>query len=346
MNIDKKYIDYTIKTLIELLKIHSPSGYTKEIESKTIELVKELGLEAKKNKKGNVIFELGGEGNPLILMAHLDTLGLMVRSIKSNGRIRFIPISDYSSIFVATENVTIFTRDNKQYSGTVQPVKSSVHVWGNVDKIVKNEEDMEIVLDEPVKTAEDVRALGIESGDIISYDCRTKITKSEYIKSRHLDDKISCAILLGLAKIISNNNIKLNRKVSIMFSVHEEVGHGGATGITEETNEVIAVDMGVVGDDLTCDEHMVSICAKSNSGPYNYDLVSELIKSAKATNADYSVDVYPKYGSDVDVSVKAGYDIVHGLLGPGISASHGYERGHIDGISNTLKVLYKYVTKY
>jgi len=343
MENNAKYTEYMVEQLTRLLAIHSPTGYTTSVEDVSVDIIKKLGFNPRKNIKGNVICELGGQGEPMMLAAHIDTLGLMVRSIKSDGRLRFSPINGYCNIYAATENVTIFTRDGKQYSGTIQPVKSSVHVWGSIDKVVNSDEDMEIVIDEIVKTADDVKVLGISAGDIISYDCRTVVTDSGYIKSRHLDDKISCSILLGLAKMIADGELKLKRKVSIMFTVHEEVGHGGSTGISEDVVEVISVDMGVIGDDLSCDEHMVSICAMDSAGPYNYDVTSRLINAAKAAGALYAVDVYPHYGSDVDTSLRAGYEIAHGLIGPGIAASHGYERGHKDGMNNTLKLLYEYL---
>lgn len=343
MTIQENYIEYMKSTLLDLLSVHSPTGYTFDVEKRAMALIRDMGLTPRQSTKGNVIFDLGGEGNPLLLTAHIDTLGLMVRAIKSNGRLRYTPLNGYCNMYAATENVTIFTRSGKEYTGTIQPVKSAVHVWGDIDKKVESDEDMEIVIDEKVNSEDDVKALGIETGDIIAYDCRSVITPSGYIKSRHLDDKISCAVLMGLAKMAVDGQITFNRKVSIMFTVHEEVGHGGAAGIPEDVREVIAVDMGVIGDDLTCDEHMVSICAKDSSGPYQYHLVSRLIHAAKDADAEYSVDIYPRYGSDVDGSLYAGYDILHGLIGPGIASSHGYERGHVDGMVNTLKLLTKYL---
>ena len=187
---------------------------------------------------------------------------------------------------------------------------------------------MEILLDENVDTKDDVAGLGIQTGDIIAMDPRTVITKSGYIKSRFLDDKLSASVLLGLARAVAAGEVKLARKVSLLFTVYEEVGHGGAF-VPADTCEMISVDMGCVGADLGCTERMVSICAKDSGGPYNYELVSALADTARRLSLDYAIDVYPHYGSDVEATLRAGYDIRHGLIGPGVYASHTYERAYV-----------------
>ena len=202
---------------------------------------------------------------------------------------------------------------------------------------------MEIVLDEDVRSAADTRALGIEVGDIVCFDPRTKRTASGYLKSRFLDDKLSVGILLGFAKYLADNKITPARKVYAHITVYEEVGHGGSGSLPAGVTEAISVDMGCVGDGLQCTEKQVSICAKDSGGPYSYDVVGKLIDAAKKTGADYAVDVYPHYGSDVEATLRSGADIRHGLIGAGVYASHGYERSHIDGVYNSIKVLCGYL---
>ena len=202
---------------------------------------------------------------------------------------------------------------------------------------------MEIVLDEDVNTAADTRALGIEVGDIVCFDPRTRRTASGYLKSRFLDDKLYVGILLGLAKFLADHKIVPSRRVWVHVTVYEEVGHGGSASVPAGVTEAISVAMGCVGNGLQCTERQVSICAKDSGGPYSYDVVGKLIAAAKATEADYAVDVYPFYGSDVEATLRSGVDIRHGLIGAGVYASHGYERSHIDGVYNTLKVLCGYL---
>lgn len=338
----KHYIDFIAEQLKTLTAIPSPSGYTKNATDYLMKLLQDMGYEPKLSRKGNVFVTLGGEGEPLVLAAHVDTLGAMVRSIKDNGRLRPTTLGGHVWSTADGENCTIHTRDGKVYTGVVLNTEPSAHV---ADKKVETlEENMEILLDEPVSTKAETLALGIQTGDIIAMDPRTVITESGYIKSRFLDDKLSASILLGIAKIVKDESLSFHRKVSLLFTVYEEVGHGGSF-VPEDTTEMISVDMGCVGADLGCTERMVSICAKDSGGPYNYDLVTELSNIAKEEQLNYAIDVYPHYGSDVEATLHAGYDIRHGLIGPGVYASHNYERSHLDGVKNTFLLLTTYITR-
>ena len=242
---------------------------------------------------------------------------------------------------------------NEQINVFVHELADNAVVLG-IRAWVKNEEywttrwrlleEIKILLDENVASDQDTLALGIQTGDIIAMDPRTVVTESGYIKSRFLDDKLSAAILLGLARAVREDAWKLNRKVSLLFTVYEEVGHGGSV-VPDDTEEMISVDMGCVGSDLGCTERMVSICAKDSGGPYNYDLITALSNLAKEKKLDYAIDVYPHYSSDVETTLRAGYDIRHGLIGPGVYASHNYERSHMDGVHNTFELLKAYITR-
>lgn len=338
----KHYIDFIAEQLKTLTAIPSPSGYTKNATDYLMKLLQDMGYEPKLSRKGNVFVTIGGEGEPLVLAAHVDTLGAMVRSIKDNGRLRPTTLGGHVWSTADGENCTIHTRDGKVYTGVVLNTEPSAHV---ADKKVETlEENMEILLDEPVSTKAETLALGIQTGDIIAMDPRTVITESGYIKSRFLDDKLSASILLGIAKIVKDESLSFHRKVSLLFTVYEEVGHGGSF-VPEDTTEMISVDMGCVGADLGCTERMVYICAKDSGGPYNYDLVTELSNIAKEEQLNYAIDVYPHYGSDVEATLHAGYDIRHGLIGPGVYASHNYERSHLDGVKNTFLLLTTYITR-
>ena len=266
----------------------------------------------------------------------------MVKQIKSNGRLLVSPIGGLVASNVETENVRVYTRDNKIYEGTFQLANASSHVNRELNTKERTFDTVEIVLDEKVNSKEDVKKLGISVGDFACVEPRAHITSSGYIKSRFLDDKLSVATLLAYATYLKENNIKLDKKVYFLITVYEEVGHGGSY-IPSDVTEAISVDMGCVGEGLECDETQVSICAKDSGGPYDKTIVDKLVKAAIKADADYAIDVYPYYGSDVEVTLKAGYDIKHSLIGPGVYASHGYERSHVDGVYNTLKVLKAYL---
>ena len=229
------------------------------------------------------------------------------------------------------------------YEGTVQILDPSVHVNAQYDEIKRTFDTTEVVLDEDVKNASETRELGIEVGDIVAFEPRAQVTGSGYIKSRFLDDKLSVAILLALGKFIKDENVALKRRLWAHLTVYEEVGHGGAGSVPAGVTECLSVDMGCVGLGLTCTEKMVSICAKDARGPYSYKMTSKLIEAAKNGGAEYAVDVYRGYSSDVDTTLTSGHDIIHGLIGPGVYASHGYERSHVDGVFNTLKLLGEYI---
>jgi putative aminopeptidase FrvX len=267
----------------------------------------------------------------------------MVAEIKGNGRLRVTNLGGMRAENAETENVRVYTRDGKVIEGTLQLCNASVHVNGNYGNTSRTFDTTEVVLDEDVKSASDTRALGIEVGDIVCFDPRSKITASGYIKSRFLDDKLSVGILLGFAKYLKDNSITPNRRVYAHVTCYEEVGHGGSASVPAGVTEGISIDMGCVGSGVQCTERQVSICAKDSGGPYSYTVVGKLIDAAKREGADYAVDIYPHYGSDVEATLRAGYDIRHGLIGAGVYASHGYERSHIDGVWNTLKVLKGYL---
>ncbi len=336
-------MDYIIEQLKNLTAIDSPSGFTGEVTEYTMEQLKALGYQPYLTNKGCVACDLGGEGNPLILSAHIDTLGGMVAEIKKNGRLRITNIGGLNANNCETENCRIRTRSGKIFEGTLQMNDPSIHVNGEYSKQNRTFDDMEVVVDEDVIEKKHTEELGIRNGDFVCFDPRTTVTESGYIKSRFLDDKLSVAILLGLAKDLREKKLTLKRKVYVFITVYEEVGHGACGALPADAAEIISVDMGCIGEGLACTERMVSICAKDSHGPYDYDVTTNLIRCAESGNLDFAVDVYPHYGSDADAALAAGYDLKHGLIGAGVYASHGYERSHKDGVSNTLKLLERYI---
>lgn len=339
------YIDYLIEQTCALLQIDSPTGYTAHAAQYMICAFEKLGYAPVLTKKGGVLVDLGGadSGNGVLLEAHLDTLGAMVSRIKDNGRLELAPLGGMNPNNAEAENCTVVTKFDGAYEGTFQLCNASIHVNRDYNATQRSYDKMELVLDEQVASAQDVRKLGISVGDIVCFDPRTRVTKSGYIKSRFLDDKLSCGILLAYAKYLREENITPARRIWAHITVFEEVGHGGSASVPAGVTEAISVDMGCVGVGLECDEHKVSICAKDSGGPYHYDVVKGLIEAAKKMGADYAVDVYPAYGSDVEATLRAGHDLKHGLIGAGVYASHGYERSHRDGAENTMKVLIGYL---
>lgn len=341
----KEYVEYMVKQAVDVLDIDSPTGFTKNAADHIMAEYKKLGFEPKLTTKGGVIVDLGAKNSEdaILVEAHMDTLGGMVCKIKDNGNLELTPLGGFSPNNGEAENCRIYTRNGKIYEGTFQLNDASVHVNDDYKTTAREFKSMEVVVDEEVSSADDTKKLGIMIGDIVAFEPRTRVTKSGYIKSRFLDDKLSVGILLGQAKYLADNKITPERRLFHHITVYEEVGHGACGTVPDGVTEILSVDMGCIGDGLDCKETQVSICAKDSAGPYNYDVVSNLIKTAKDNNIDFAVDVYPHYGSDADAALNAGYDVRHGLIGAGVYASHGYERSHKKGVENTFKLLINYI---
>ena len=335
-------IQYLLDVTKRLLAVDSPTGFTNEVTKTMVNELKALGYESCVTRKGSVLTEIGGEGNPVIVTAHLDTLGAIVAEVKSNGRLKISNLGGMKAVNCETENVRIYARNGKVYDGCLQHIDPSVHVNPKGVSEERTFDNTEIVIDEDVHSKEDTLKLGITNGCFVCFDPRTVITDSGYLKSRYLDDKLAAGILLALAKKV-REGMALNRKVYLFFTTYEEVGHGGKGGLPEDAEEILAVDMGCVGIGLEGSERKVSICAKDAHGPYDYDVTNTLVQLAAEKKLNYAVDIYNSYSSDAQAAVNAGSDLKHALIGPGVYASHGYERSHVEGAENTLALLEAYL---
>lgn len=342
MNYDKKLLMLYMKNI---LSIPSPSGYTDKVMDYIISELEKISVPYIMTNKGALVATINGSDNSCwrTLSAHVDTLGAMVKEIKDSGTLALTPVGGFMMTSIDGENCTVQTIDGKSYSGTIQTTKPSVHVSGDEARELKRvPENMEVVLDEKVFSKKDVEKLGIDVGDYICFDSRTTFTQKGFIKSRHLDDKASAAILLYAIRYIKENSIPLPHTTSFFISNYEEVGHGACAGIPENTKEFLSVDMGAPGPGQNSSEYSVCICAKDSSGPYDYGFRKKLINLCRKNNISYKVDTYPHYGSDASAALRAGWDVKAGLIGTGVFASHAYERTHEDGVMSTLDLVMKY----
>ena len=344
MNIDLKY---TLKKTVELLAIPSPVGYThmaiewvrKELESLG---VKKYNI----TKKGALIAYIKGKDSNYkkMISAHVDTLGAVVKKVKKNGRLEITNVGGFAWGSVEGEHVTIHTLSEKTYTGTILPIKASVHVYGDVAReMPRTEETMEIRIDEDVKTDQDVFKLGILQGDFVSLDPRTRVLENGYIKSRYLDDKLCVAQILTYLKYLKDNKLKPRTDLYIYFSNFEEIGHGVSV-FPEDLDEFIAVDIGLVaGEDAHGDEKKVNIIAKDSRSPYDYTLRKKIQEVADKNKIQYTVGVHNRYGSDATTAILQGFDFKYACIGPNVDATHHYERCHNDGIIETIKLLIAYL---
>lgn len=336
----------TIEYLKKLLSIKSPTGYTKDIIDYLSNELQKLGYNYKKTNKGLLIVTVKGKDdeNHRFVTAHVDTLGAMVRAIKPDGRLKLAQIGSYPWNMIEGENCIVhIASNNKTTTGTILIHQTSCHVYKEAGTVERTQNNIEVRLDEKVYSEEDTRKLGIDVGDFISFDPRTTITDTGFVKSRFLDDKVSAAILLNLLKEYKENEIELPQTTHFAFSCFEEVGHGANSSIPEKVVEYLAVDMGAIGDDQQTDEYTVSICVKDASGPYHYELRKHIVELARKENIPFKLDIYQYYGSDASAAIRAGAEVKHALLGAGIESSHSYERTHIDSIVATERLLDAYL---
>ncbi len=327
-----------------LLSQDSPSGFTLHAVEKAQELAQAMGYQTEVSPKGNLTVLVPGRDHSKTVgaCAHVDTLGLMVRSVAGDGKILITPIGGPLMPTLDGEYCRLYTREGKVYTGTVLSLSPAAHVEDDARTRPRTPKEMYVRLDEIVYSKEDVEKLGIEVGDYVCYDPKTVFTHSGFLKSRFLDDKASAACLLTALKIMSDKGQKPQYDARITLTVHEEVGHGGST-LSPELSELLAVDMGCIGAELTCTEEQVSICAKDSGGPYDYALVNRLVELSKENHVAYAVDVYPHYGSDVGAAWMAGRDLPAALIGPGVHASHGMERTHLRGLMATVELIGLYL---
>ncbi|MCL5677202.1 MAG: M42 family metallopeptidase [Firmicutes bacterium] len=332
--------------LLRLLAVRSPTGYTAAAVDLVEHELTSLGYHPQRTIKGALLLTLPGKGpgGARALTAHVDTLGAMVREVKDNGRLKITAVGGLEAHAVEGEYCEVRTLDGKAFTGTCVPTKASIHVFGDdYRKLERTLENMEIRLDERVENREQTEALGIRPGDFILFDPRPAYAGG-FVKSRYLDDKAAVACLLGALKAMRSGGLQPIVTSHLFISVYEEVGHGNPAGLPQDIEELVAVDMAAVGKGQSSDEYSVTICAKDSSGPYDLGLRERLAKLAKAQKLRYCIDIYPYYGSDASAAMRAGWNIRHGLIGPGVDASHTHERTHQDALENTTRLAVAYLT--
>ncbi len=341
---EKVYEKYMLDALQEILAVDSPTGFSKCINEKLVGMLKELGYNAEVTNKRAVRVCVKGKSSEkkLAISAHVDTLGAMVKNISGNGELRFTRLGGPTLATLDGEYCKIYADGGKVYTGTFLSDSPSCHVYKDAGTKERNEDTMYVRIDEEVNSKADVEKLGIRVGSLIAIDTKTTILDSGYIKSRFLDDKAGSACLLAVLYAMKRENLTPAYDVDFYFTNYEEVGHGAAT-IAKDADELLAVDMGCIGNGLSCKETQVSVCVKDGHGPYDYEMVEKLLSLAKENGVDYAADVYPYYGSDVGAAWSAGADVKGGLIGPGVHASHGMERTHKKGLVATVSLISAYL---
>ena len=338
--------NYLLKFLVDLLNIPSPTGFTDQaIDFIEKELSQYSFLELGRTRKGALMakWEVEGSSAPRALTAHVDTLGAMVREIKPNGRLGVTRIGGLLLNAVETEGCWVFTPKGGKVRGSLLVHTASGHVYGaKAIETPRDEDHMEIRLDARTASAKETRSLGIDVGDFVAFDPRVEVTNG-FVRSRHLDDKACVAAIVAAIRALKDAGQAPRRRAFFHVSNYEEVGHGAAAGIPPEVEELVTVDMAAVGPGQASDEFHATLCLKDSGGPYHHGLSNKLRALAEAHGIPYVTDIYPYYGSDGEAFWRAGGDVAVALIGPGVDASHNYERTHIDALAATAQWIMAYL---
>jgi putative aminopeptidase FrvX len=340
-NIDMQYLLDTFKKLVYT---PSPVGYSKKIKPVVEEIAAELGLSVSYDNRESAYITFEGEdtSKTVLITAHLDTLGLMVRKINADGTLLIRKLGGTCLPSIDGETVTVHTRDGREYTGTFMSKYHSCHVFPEAHTAERNEDSTMILLDMPVSGKAEVEALGIQNGDMVSIDPRCQITENGYLKSRFIDDKAAVAICFAAIKYMKENNLKPKFNTVFLFTYYEEIGVGGSY-MPEGISEAVAIDIGLIGPELCGNERSVSICAKDASNVYNYEMTGRLIEYAKKAECGYAVDLFFRYGSDAGLALKSGNNVKIGLFGMAVYGSHCMERTHTDGLMATANLALAYI---
>lgn len=337
---------YMLARLTALLNTPSPTGYAERAIALTEEYLRAFpALELRRTRKGALVARWPGAANdaPRGLTAHVDTLGAMVKEVKASGRLKLTKIGGFAWNTVEGEGLTIFTRAGQEVRGSLLLNTASSHVHGSkVNDAKRDDDNMEVRLDAAVHSAEDTRKLGIEVGDFVAFDPRVEHTNG-FVRSRHLDDKACVANILAAVKALTDAGLQPAQDTYILISNYEEVGHGAAAGFPAELAELVTVDMAALGEGQTSTEFHATLCVKDSGGPYHHGLSNRLRDLADQHKIAYKVDIYPYYGSDGEALWRAGGDAAVALIGPGVDASHSYERTHVDALTATTEWIVAYL---
>ncbi len=346
-------VNFLLNFLTGLLNTPSPTGYTTRALQYVQAALADLQLAARRTSNGALVATWPGASGaqsraaqPRAITAHVDTLGAMVKEIDANtGRLRLSRLGGFAWASVEGEGCTIFTADERAIRGTILPRKVSVHVHSGpeVEKLERNDANMEVRVDAKVRSGEDTRRLGIEVGDFVAFDPRVEVTDTGFVRSRHLDDKASVACIVAACHALRMAGVSPSQTTTLLISHYEEVGHGAAAGLPADLAELLAVDMAAVGTGQNSDEYSAGICVKDSGGPYSLEMRRKLVALAQAADIPYKLDIYPFYGSDGEAAWRAGADVQVGLMGPGVDASHHYERTHLDSLLATTRLLIEYL---
>lgn len=337
--------DYLLETLLRLLRIPSPTGFTDQIVHYVGKELGRLGIAFELTRRGAIRANLKGrQPTPdRAIVSHLDTLGALVKDLKPNGRLAIVPIGTWSARFAEGARVNIMT-DHRTYRGTILPLKASGHTFHKeIDTQEVSWENLEVRVDEVVRCHGDLIGLGFRIGDFIAVDSVPEVTPSGFINARHLDNKAGVAAVLAAAKAVAASGLELPLDCHLLFTISEEVGCGASAVLHQDVAEMVTVDNGTPAPGQNSTEFGVTIAMADSNGPFDYHLTRHLIDLCATNGIVHQRDVFRYYRCDSASAVEAGNDIRTALVCFGVDASHGYERTHLDSLVSVTQLLGSYM---
>ncbi len=311
-----------------LLALPSPSGMTDAAVDYAAGVLKELGLEPWRTRRGalRAVWSSAGSGPARALCVHLDTLGAMVTGFGDNGRPRLTQVGTWAARCAEGARATVHRRDGTGVRGTILPLKVSGHRFGpEVDSQPSEWTNLELRLDAD-------SAAGIDTGDMVSVDPQPEFLDNGYIVSRHLDNKAGAAVLLSALEALRDAGEKPAADLHLLFSVTEEVGTGAAHLVDPEIGEMVSLDNAVNAPDQSAHERGVTLVAMDSGGPYDRALTARLRALCEEREIPHAMDVFRRYFSDSRAALGAGVDCPMALACFACDGSHGWERTHMDSL--------------
>jgi putative aminopeptidase FrvX len=339
-------MEYAERLMRELIAIPSVAGDCRAIMDRVESEFVALELPVERTNKGALLAAMKGTSDRpgRMVSCHVDTLGAQVREIKPDGRLRLLQIGGFAWSSFEGENLVVRTDGDREIRGSLLPDKASIHAFSEAAReTLRTDDTVEVRLDEAASTPEEVRALGIEVGDFVFFEPRYEVTPSGFVKSRFLDDKACVAFMFAAIRAMRDAGLRPVRSTYFAVTNYEEVGHGISV-LPQGVGEHLALDVGIVAPGTNSREDSVTIIAKDSRTPYGVEFRRFLSALAGQHAIPHRVDTHYRYGSDASLAAAAGFDADFACFGPGVDASHSYERTTMRAIEASGQLLAAYLT--
>lgn len=332
--------------LLDLLAIPSPCGFTDEIVRYLCDVLTELDIDYELTRRGTIRAKLPGKSSETAraIVTHVDSIGAMVRNLRDDGRVSVAPIGYWSSRFAEGARVTVFG-EQQSFRGTLLPsIEWGVSRDKGVADVAMNWDNIELRIDEPVYSAQDLKDAGIGIGDFIALDSTPEVMDNGYIVGRMLDNKAGIAAVLETLATLKTSEEAVEHDTYIIFTVAETIGTGAGSALPRDVSELVTVDFAALRSTEKSPFKQVTLAAGDASGPYDYHLNAHLRQLAEQHDIPFVKRMLKAFHSDAAAVLAAGHDVRTAVLAYAGDASHSLERTHMDSLVNISNLLARYIT--